>query len=63
MKPEIRKLDDGDTVVDYGLTWYRVRQDGTITKKIAKVEGVDQRPATNAEARKIQKLLSSAVRG
>lgn len=55
--PEIRHLDNGDTVVDFGLTWFRVRSDGEVTKKIAAPSGVRVKPATVREARKILALI------
>ena len=54
---EVRRLEDGDWVVDLGRKWYRVRADGTvITKQTTWRRGdlcgsIKTRPATVAEAR------------
>jgi hypothetical protein len=50
---QIRKLDGGATVVDYGMTWFRINPDGSVIRKDAYAHGVSKRPATAAEILKV----------
>jgi hypothetical protein len=33
MTPAIRKLSNGDVVVDYGSQWFRLKPDGSVTAR------------------------------
>ena len=56
----VRRLDGGEVVVDYGLTWYRVNLDGSIIRKDASTSGVSRRNATALECKKVNKAISEA---
>lgn len=50
MKPTIRKLDNGDVVVDCGRKWFRCKPDGEVIAKCVGDDGkVHARPASSVE--------------
>ena len=63
MKPAIRKLENGDVVVDLGLKWYRV---SVVDGSVIAVEVVDahpqRRPATAKEAAYARRHVALATR-
>lgn len=69
MSIEVRKLDDGATVVDLGAKWFRVHPDGTVVAKEAvQLPGEDyatvrRRPATWRERALVRKAIARAERG
>lgn len=56
-QPEVRKLKDGDVVVDLGPKWFRVHPDGRVTTRQSTFRKGDlygslrKRKATEAEAK------------
>lgn len=58
--PDVRFLANGDAVVDWGLTWFRVRSNGEIIRKTAAPSGVTTKPATQSEIRKVRACLEAA---
>lgn len=60
--PTVLKVSDGH-VVDYGLTWFRLKNNGEIIKRVASpVTGVKTKPLKPGEEAKARKALAAYLK-